>query len=71
MLPIIASYRDDETVAFSEARELVGARPEARLVPVERAGHTFNVGHPFTGSSPELDRAVEATVSHLGRTLEP
>ena len=68
---LIVHGRDDATVPFEEARALLSAGSGARLLPVDGAGHTFEVGHPFTGSSPELDRAVDATVAHLARTLEP
>lgn len=53
----------DASVPFAEAEALAGAAgTNARVVRIEGAGHTFGAGHPFTGPTPELDRAVDATV---------
>lgn len=68
---LVVHGREDETVSFEEAEVLARAGRDAQLVPVEGAGHTFGVGHPFAASAPALDRAVDATAAHLGRTLSP
>lgn len=60
---------EDAAVPFHDAEILAEAAPEAEVLLVEGAGHTFQVGHPFTGSSPELDRVVSATRGHLLQTL--
>jgi pimeloyl-ACP methyl ester carboxylesterase len=53
----------DVSVPFADAETLAGAAgTNARVVRIEGAGHTFETGHPFTGSTPELDRAVDSTV---------
>lgn len=61
----------DETVAVEHARRLAGAGPDARLELVDGAGHTFGAAHPFQGSNPLLDRAMDLTRRHLRTTLRP
>jgi hypothetical protein len=48
---------------------LVRASGKARLVLVEKSGHTFEVGHPFQGSSPQLAEAIDATTRHFAKHL--
>ncbi len=53
----------DESVAFADAEAIVeAAGPNARLVRVAGGGHTFGAVHPFAGTTPELDRAIDASV---------
>ncbi len=61
---------EDSTVSSADGEALVAAGPTARLHRVDRAGHTFEVGHPFTAPSPELDEALTVTTRHLGAHLE-
>lgn len=54
---------DDAAVPFADAEEIVdGAGDLARLVRVEGAGHTFQAVHPFAGTTPELEAAIDASV---------
>ncbi len=62
---LIVHGRDDLTVAEAEALELARASGKARLILVEKSGHTFEVGHPFQGSSPQLAEAIDATTGHF------
>lgn len=66
---LIVHGLDDETVDPDEGRRLAGLASSGRLVLVEGAGHTFEARHPFAGSTPQLDRALEATVEHFDRHL--
>jgi len=61
----------DETVPFDQARRLerAGAASGARLLVVGGTGHTFGAAHPWTGSSPALDRVLEATISFFSVAL--
>ena len=69
---LVVHGRHDVTVPESEARELVRASAgKARLVLVEKAGHTFEVGHPFQAASPQLTEAVDATIRHFAQHLAP
>ena len=58
----------DPTVSAADARQLHAAS-QSRLVLVEGAGHTFDVGHPFAGSSPALDEALSETLRHFRSAL--
>lgn len=62
---LIVHGEDDLTVSPADAETLVGAARAARLRRVPGAGHTFEVGHPFKGPSPQLEEATGATVRHL------
>ncbi len=62
---LIVHGDDDLTVSPADAEILVGEAEKARLHRVPGAGHTFEVGHPFKGPSPQLDDAIAATVRHL------
>ena len=68
---LIVHGAEDETVPVPEADALVKAnrRGDSQLLRIEGAGHTFGAVHPFQGSTPELERAIDATVAWMGRHL--
>jgi pimeloyl-ACP methyl ester carboxylesterase len=68
---LIVHGAEDETVPASEADALVKAnrRGDSQLLRIEGTGHTFGAVHPFQGSTPELERAIDATVAWMGRHL--
>ncbi len=66
---LIVHGRDDLTVSEAEGRELARASGRARLVLVEGAGHTFEVGHPFPGPTAGYREALDATVLHFRGAL--
>jgi pimeloyl-ACP methyl ester carboxylesterase len=55
----------DTSVSPGDGRRLAAASDYARLALIEGAGHTFEVGHPFEGPSPELEHALGLTVRHF------
>lgn len=60
----------DETVSIRDPQQLHHAgeeRPE--LMIVRRGSHTFGARHPWAGTTPELDQAMDATVGWFLRTL--
>jgi dienelactone hydrolase len=60
----------DEAVPVGEANALEQASDHrARLRIIEGAGHTFGARHPWQGSTPELDEAMDATVEWFGKEL--
>jgi pimeloyl-ACP methyl ester carboxylesterase len=59
----------DESVSVEEARLLARHAPEARLLLLEGAGHTFGAVHPFAGMTPDLAQALDETVKWMGRHL--
>lgn len=67
---LIVHGRDDITVRPEEANVLARASQGARVVLIDKAGHTFEVGHPFQGPSKQLDEAVSRTVAHFREHLE-
>lgn len=61
----------DESVPFSDAWRIADAVGDlARLVGVDGGTHTFQAGHPFAGTTPELDEAIDASVELFTRALE-
>jgi len=59
----------DESVPVENARDLHRASGKATLRVIENGGHTFGARHPWQGSTPELDQAMDATVEWFGRYL--
>ncbi len=61
---LIVHGDQDESVPVHEARYLHSLTGEgvSRMEIVPEGGHTFGVQHPWVGSAPPLDRAVDATV---------
>ncbi|NNG16990.1 MAG: alpha/beta fold hydrolase [Gemmatimonadales bacterium] len=68
---LIVHGAEDETVPAHEADALAKAnrRGDSQLLRIEGTGHTFGAAHPFQGSTPELERAIDATVAWMGRHL--
>lgn len=66
---LIVHGDEDATVELDEGRALVRAAPRGRLAVVQDAGHTFEVGHPFVRSSPQLDQALALTRAHFALLL--
>ncbi|MEM8963057.1 MAG: alpha/beta hydrolase, partial [Acidobacteriota bacterium] len=60
----------DETVPVADARALHDAATEPRALHiVDDASHTFAAGHPFTGPTPHLIEAMNATQRWFHRHL--
>ncbi len=59
----------DESVPASDARDLAACAPHAHLLMVENAGHTFGIKHPWSGSTPQFDQVLEASVDWFSRHL--
>ena len=68
---LIVHGENDASVPIQDAERLIAARPTAHLERIPGAGHGFEAVHPFQGSTPQLDRAVEVTRSHLRHHLGP
>lgn len=68
---LIVHGTEDVTVWHGDAERLARANPRAKLQRVEGAGHTFEIRDPFDGPSPELREAMDRTLEHLHRYLEP
>ncbi len=71
---LIVHGSEDLAVPVSAAAEMRAGRDDpqrCRVEIVERAGHTFGAVHPFTGTTPQLERALAVTrdwfVAHLPR----
>lgn len=61
----------DESVPASDAKELAARASDARLLLIEGALHTFGIKHPWSGSTPQFDRVLEASVDWFSRNLTP
>lgn len=59
----------DSSVPVDDAHALADAAPDARLLIIEGASHTFDIVHPMRESSPALDLAVSETVEWMRREL--
>lgn len=59
----------DATVPVADAHRLSEAAPDARLLVVEGAGHTFETTHPMRASTPAFDLVASETVEWFRREL--
>ena len=59
----------DQSVPVKDAYQLSDAAPDARLLIIEGASHTFDISHPMRESSPALDLAVSESVEWFRREL--
>jgi pimeloyl-ACP methyl ester carboxylesterase len=67
---LIVHGENDEAVALLEGRRLAAAAPPGtRFLPIEGAGHTFGAAHPWRGATPELERAMDATLAFFSAEL--
>jgi pimeloyl-ACP methyl ester carboxylesterase len=55
----------DESVPVEEARAIAAASPEASLVVIESAGHTYNAIHPLIAVPPQLVCAAAVTAAFV------
>ena len=55
----------DPAVPFHASERIAAALPRARHLALEGEGHTFGATHPFQGTTPALERALEATRAHF------
>jgi pimeloyl-ACP methyl ester carboxylesterase len=71
-IPLLVVHgEDDESVPVREARVLSSAAPPgaAELVLLPHAGHTFGAVHPWAGTTPALEAALERTIAWFARHL--
>jgi len=69
-IPLLVVHgSEDRSVPVEDGRHLAAAGIDATLRIIEGAGHTFEVGHPFMGPSPELSAALSFTGDHFERHL--
>jgi pimeloyl-ACP methyl ester carboxylesterase len=66
---LVVHGSEDSSVPVEDGRHLAAAGVDATLEIIEGAGHTFEVGHPFMGPSPELTAALSLTGDHFERHL--
>jgi len=69
--PLLAVHGEqDEAVPVEDGRAYAEAAAVSEFLQIEGAGHTFDVRHPYVGSTPALERALGATARHFRRYLE-
>jgi dienelactone hydrolase len=66
---LIAHGGADETVPVTDAHELSSRAPSSSRLILDRAGHTFGIRHPWSGSTEAFDQLLEATVDWFARHL--
>ena len=68
---LVVHGEDDASVPASEARALhAAARPgRAELLLVAGTGHTFGVEHPWKGTTPALESALEHSIVWMQASL--
>jgi fermentation-respiration switch protein FrsA (DUF1100 family) len=62
---------EDLSVPLREARELHQATAgRAELLRIPRTGHTLGAVHPWQGTTPALERAIQASTEWLTKQLQ-
>lgn len=65
-IPVLIVHGDkDFTVSTKEAKKLNNAAKNSELCIINKANHTFNCRHPFTGSNEILEQAINSTIEFL------
>jgi pimeloyl-ACP methyl ester carboxylesterase len=65
-IPMLAVQGDQDSARLTQGFEtLRQAGPRHTYVTIHGAGHTFGAVHPFAGTTPQLEEAVEATLQFL------
>jgi len=65
-IPTLIVHGDkDFTVSTKEAKMLDNAAKNSELCIINKANHTFNCRHPFTGTNDILDQAINSTIEFL------
>ncbi len=59
----------DEAVSTDDARMYAKAGLDAELFVLDSTGHTFDVRHPYAGSTPALEQAISRTAAHFRKHL--
>ena len=59
----------DEAVSTEDAEMFAEAGADVELAILESTGHTFDVRHPFVGSTPALERAISRTAAHFRKCV--
>ena len=59
----------DEAVSTSDAELYAKAGADAEITILESTGHTFDVRHPYAGSTPALERVISRTVAHFRKHI--
>lgn len=66
-VPLLAVHGDrDESVPVAEAREIAAAAPDASVLVIGNAGHTYNAIHPLVHVPRELTHAAEVSAAFVG-----
>jgi fermentation-respiration switch protein FrsA (DUF1100 family) len=68
---LVVHGESDASVPESEGRALHAAarRGRAELLTIAGSGHTFEVVHPWRGTTPALERALEHSIVWLQASL--
>lgn len=65
-IPLLVLHGDkDFTVRTGEAEMLHNSAPNSELAIINKANHTFNIRHPFTGTNEILEEAINTTIEFL------
>jgi pimeloyl-ACP methyl ester carboxylesterase len=69
-LPLLVLHgQHDEAVSLDDAKLYATTGAITELEVLESTGHTFDVRHPYAGSTPALERAISSTVAHFQKSV--
>ena len=59
---LLVHGEQDITVRASESQKIAAAKPDAHVKIIPNTGHTFGISHPFAGTTPALETAIDTTI---------
>jgi len=68
---LVVHGASDESVPASGARDLAARAHGSRLLLIDNTGHTFGIKHPWSGSTPQFDQVLGASVDWFSHHLVP
>ena len=66
---ILVQGTEDSARLLQGSQRLVSVRPDIPWIRVPEGNHTFGTVHPFAGTTPQLEAALDATAQFMEHTL--
>ena len=66
---LIVHGEADESVSIESARQLSTWIPNNELLTLQGAGHAFGSAHPFSGTTPDLEKVLAASCGFIRKQL--
>ncbi|MNJ69171.1 hypothetical protein D3C77_654890 [compost metagenome] len=70
--PIVLIQGSEDSAKLRKGSEqLTSLRSDIQWIQIAGGNHTFGTVHPFTGPTPQLTEALEATLAFISKNVTP